>query len=166
MRPFVALAACAALALALPVVAPSSALAQSAAVNATCNTLYTSSTAVLGASATVGPASVGYPGMANVEGCQIAFSGDGTTYGTSFQAVAGKLDAMMLGAGWARDPGADADGPTGTAAGYKKDGQLVAVSVSYDAAAGVCRPDAPIASCHPTAAQMLYTITLSVMTGS
>lgn len=161
-----ALAALAALALTLPAGAPTAALAQSAAVNATCNSLYTSSTAVLGTTATVGPASVGYPGQANVEGCQIVFSGDGTQYGTSFQAVAGKLDAMMLGAGWTRDPNADADGPTGTAAGYKKGGELVAVSVGYDTPAGVCREDEPSASCHPTAAQMLYTITLGVMAGS
>lgn len=165
MRPFAVIAASAALAFALPMGAPTPAVAQSAAVSATCNTLYTASTAVLGTSATVGPASVGYPGMANVQGCQIGFSGDGTQYGTSFQAIAGKLDAMLLGAGWTRDPGADADGPTGTAAGYKKDGQLVAVSVSYDTPAGVCNADRPSASCHPTAAQMLYTITLSVMAG-
>lgn len=166
MRPFAVLAASATLALALPVMTPATALAQSEAVNATCNTLYSSSTAVLGTSATVGPASVGYPGMANVQGCQIAFSGDGAVYGTSFQAVAGKLDAMMLGGGWTRDPGADADGPTGTAAGYRKDGQLVAVSVGYETPAGVCRRNVPVASCHPAAAQMLYTITLGVRTGA
>lgn len=166
MRRTLALAALAALALTLPAGAPTAARAQSAAVNATCSSLYTSATAVLGTTATIGPASVGYPGMANTQGCQIAFSGDGTQYGTSFQAVASKLDAMMLGAGWTRDPNADADGPTGTAAGYKKGGELVAVSVSWDAAAGVCSKDKPVASCHPTAAQMLYAITLSVMAGS
>jgi hypothetical protein len=166
MSRFTVLAAVAALALTAPVTAPTAARAQSAAVNATCNSLYTSATAVLGTAATVGPASVGYPGQANVEGCQIAFSGDGTQYGTSFQAVAGKLDAMMLGAGWTRDHNADADGPTGTATGYKKGGELVAVSVGYDTPAGVCRKDQPVASCHPTAAQMLYTITLGVMAGS
>ena len=166
MRSIAVLAACAALALTLPLAAPTAALAQSAAVSATCNSLYTSSTAVLGTSAMVGPASVGYPGMANVQGCQIAFNGDGTVFPGSFQAIAAKLDAMMLGAGWTRDPNADADGSTGTAAGYKKDGQLVAVSVSYDTAAGVCNADEPDASCHPTPAQKLYTITLSVMSAS
>lgn len=160
------LAAVGALALAASVAAPMPARAESAAVSATCNTLYTTSTAVLGTAATVGPASVGYPGQASAQGCQIAFSGDGTQYGTSFQAVADKLDAMMLGAGWTRDHSADADGPTGTATGYRKGGELVAVSVGYDTPAGVCRKDEPSASCHPTAAQMLYTITLGVMAGS
>lgn len=166
MRRTVAFAALAALALALPAAAPTVARAQSAAVNATCGSLYTSSTAVLGTAATVGPASVGYPGMASTEGCQIAFSGDGTVFPGTVQAIAAKLDAMMLGGGWTRDPGADADGSTGTAAGYKKGDQLVAVSVSYDTAAGVCSSDAPDASCHPTPAQKLYTITLGVMAGS
>lgn len=166
MRNLATLAAIAAFAVALPAGAPTAALAQSAAVNDTCNTLYTSSTAVLGTSAMVGPASVGYPGMANVQGCQIAFSGDGTVFPGSVQAIAGKLDAMMLGGGWTRDPNADADGSTSTAAGYKKAGQLVAVSVSYDTAAGVCSPNAPDASCHPTPAQKLFTITLGVMAGS
>lgn len=73
---------------------------------------------------------------------------------------------MMLGAGWTVDPGADADGPDGTAAGYKKGDQLTAISVGWSAAAGVCSKDAPIASCHPTAAQMLYTITIGVRAGS
>lgn len=166
MRNLAVLAALAALAVALPAAAPTTALAQSAALNATCNSLYTSATAVLGTGATVGPASVGYPGMANAQGCQIGFSGDGTVFPGSVQAIAGKLDAMMLGGGWTRDPNADADGSTGTAAGYKKGNQLVAVSVSYAAAAGVCSPNAPDASCHPTPAQKLYTITLGVMTGS
>ncbi|MCF8503589.1 MAG: hypothetical protein K9G59_01635 [Caulobacter sp.] len=166
MRTSVALAAVAALAFALPSVAPTAAMAQSAAVSATCSSLYTSSTAVLGTSATVGPASVGYPGMANVQGCQIGFSGDGTVFPGTVQAIAGKLDAMMLGGGWTRDPNADADGPGATAAGYKKDGQLVAVSVSWEPAAGVCSADAPLASCHTTPAQKLFTITLGVMAGS
>lgn len=166
MRGTAALAAVAAFALALPATTPTAARAQSAAVSATCSSLYTSATGVLGTSATVGPASVGYPGLASVEGCQIAFSGDGTVFPGSVQAIASRLDAMMLGGGWTRDPDADADGSTGTAAGYKKGDQLVAVSVGYDTAAGVCRNDAPDASCHPTPAQKLYTITLGVRPAS
>lgn len=150
------------LALALPTAAPNPARAQSAAVSATCSDLYAKATAVLGTSATVGPASVGYPGMANAQGCQIAFSGDGTVFPGTVAAIAAKIDAMMTGDGWTRDPNADADGPGATAAGYKKGGQMVAVSVSWAAAAGVCNANEPIASCHPTPAQKLYTITLGV----
>ncbi len=154
------------LALALPAAVPGPARAQSAAVSASCSDLYAKATALMGTSATVGPASVGYPGMANTQGCQIAFSGDGTVFTGTVQAIAARIDAMMLGDGWTRDPNADADGSRGTAAGYKKGGQLVAVSVSWDAAAGVCSADAPDASCHPTPAQKLFTITLSVMSAS
>lgn len=166
MRKTAILAAVAALTLTAPLAAPTTALAQSAAVSDTCNSLYTASTAVLGTSAMVGPASVGYPGMANVQGCQIAFNGDGTTFPGTVAQIADKLDAMMTGAGWTRDPNADADGPGATAAGYKKGDQLVAVSVSWEPAAGVCDANAPIASCHPTPAQKLFTITLSVMSAS
>lgn len=154
------------LVLALPAAAPSPARAQSAAVSATCSDLYAKATGVLGTGATVGPATVGYPGLADTQGCQIGFSGDGTVFPGSVQAIAAKLDAMMVGDGWTRDPGADADGSRGTAAGYKKGGQLVAVSVSWDAAAGVCSANAPDASCHPTPAQKLYTITLGVLSAS
>lgn len=166
MRRIAAFAAVAALALTLPVIAPTAARAQTAAESATCSSLLSSATAVLGTTATVGPASVGYPGLADAPGCQIGFSGDGTVFPGTVAAIAAKLDAMMLGGGWTRDPNADADGAGATAAGYKKNGQLVAVSVSWEPAAGVCSADAPLASCHPTEAQKLFTITLGVRSGS
>lgn len=131
-----------------------------------CVALEIAAETALGASATAGPASISYPGMANANGCQVTFTGDGSTFGTNFQAVAAKLDTMMTGRGWARDPNADADGPTGTAAGYKQGAALTAVSVNYSTPKGVCRADAPVASCHPTPAQMQYTITLGLIPAS
>lgn len=136
------------------------------AVSPDCAALETAAEGVLGATATAAPANIGYVGLADAPGCLISFSGTGETFGTSLQAVAAKLDTLLTGAGWTRDLNADADGPTGTAGGYRKGGDLLAVSVGYDTAKGVCREDAPIASCKPTAAQMNYAITLGLRPAS
>ncbi|MFZ5669573.1 MAG: hypothetical protein ACOY4K_08765 [Pseudomonadota bacterium] len=136
------------------------------APSAGCAALEAQAEAALGAEAVAVAASVGYPGLADAPGCLITFSGDGTVFGTRFQAVADRLGAALTAAGWTQDHNADADGPTGTATGYRKGGEAVAVSVAYDTPEGVCRQDAPAASCHPTAAQMAYTITLGLRPGS
>ncbi|WP_310540530.1 hypothetical protein [Phenylobacterium sp.] len=136
------------------------------AVPATCLALKSGADMALGATSSAALASVSYPGQADAPGCLISFKGTGAVFGTSFQAVAAKLDAMMQGRGWAPDINAAADGPTGTAMGYRKADQAVAVSVNYDTAKGVCREDAPMASCHPRPAQMLYTITLGLTPAS
>lgn len=152
--------------LALTLAAGLSTASQARGDTSACAALETSAEGVLGAAgaATAGP--VGYVGLADAPGCTVTFAGTGETFGTSFQAVAGKLDAMLAGQGWTRDPNADADGATGTAAGYSKAGQLLAVSVGYDTPRGVCREDAPAASCKPAPAQMNYTITLGLRPAS
>lgn len=136
------------------------------AVSPACTALETAAEGALSAAATAAPASVGYVGLADAPGCLITFSGTGETFGTSFQAVAARLDTLLTSSGWTRDPNADADGPTGTAGGYRKGAELLAVGVGYDTAKGVCREDAPAASCTPTAAQMNYTITLGLRPAS
>jgi hypothetical protein len=131
-----------------------------------CAALEAAAEGALGAQATVAATNVGYVGLADAPGCLITFSGTGETFGISFQAVAAKLDTLLTGEGWTRDPNADADGSTGTAGGYRKGAELVAVSVGYDTPKGVCREDEPSASCKPTAAQMNYTITLGLRPAS
>jgi hypothetical protein len=140
--------------------------APSAPAPASCLALQSGANAALGAASTVALGPVSYPGQADAPGCTITFTGSGKVFGTSFQAVAAKLDAMMQGRGWAPDNNAAADGPTGTAMGYRKGEAAVAVSVNYNTAKGVCSPDAPVASCHPTAAQMRYAINLGLTPAS
>lgn len=130
-----------------------------------CQALASAAEGVLGASAVSGPGAVSYPGLDVAPGCMITFTGTGAVFGNQFQAVATKLDTMMQARGWTPDLNAEADGPTGTAMGYRKPGQAVALSVSYDTAKGVCSEDEPVASCHPTPAQMRYTITLGLRPG-
>lgn len=136
------------------------------AIPAACVALKSAAEVALGAPGTAAAGPVSYPGLADAPGCTVAFSGTGQVFGTSFQAVAGKLGDMLAAQGWARDNNADADGPTGAATGYRKGDHAVAVSVGYDTPKGVCREDAPVASCHPSPVQMIYTITLGARPGS
>lgn len=136
------------------------------ALPAGCAALESQAEAALGAQGAAAATSIGYPGLADAPGCLITFTGDGAVFGTSFQAVADRLNTALTADGWTQDHNADADGPTGTATGYRKADQAVAVSVQYDTPRGVCRADAPAASCRPTAAQMAYTITLGLRPGS
>lgn len=147
----------------LAIAFPALGSAETPAPTEACQALAAAAATTLGATPSVTAGPVSYPGLAEASGCNIAFAGTGEVYGTSFQAVAAKLDALMVGRGWAPDLNAQADGPTGTAAGYRMSGQAVAVSVNYDTAPGVCRADAPVADCHPTPVQMTYTITLGLM---
>lgn len=151
---------------ALTTLAPLAAAHAAVSPPASCLALQSGANAALSATSTAALGPVSYPGQADAPGCIITFSGTGKVFGTSFQAVANKLDAMMLGRGWAADINAAADGPTGTAMGYRKAAGAVAVSVNYTTRKGVCSPDAPVASCHPTAAQMTYTITLGLTPAS
>lgn len=151
---------------ALLALAPLAAAGAAPPVPANCLALKSGADAALGATATTALGPVSYPGQADAPGCTITYTGNGKAFGTSFQAVAAKLDAMMQGRGWAPDNTAAADGPTGTAMGYRKAAQAVAVSVNYTTPKGICSEDAPVASCHPTPAQMRFTITLGLTPAS
>lgn len=133
---------------------------------AACAGLEASAEGALKASGSSAAGTVSYVGLADAPGCTVTFTGTGAVFGGNFQTVANTLGTMLTSDGWTNDPNADADGPTGTATGYRKGGQAVAVSVSYDTAKGVCRADQPVASCHPTPAQMNYTITLGLRPAS
>lgn len=126
-----------------------------------CAPLKVAGDAVLKATGVLKSEPLTYPGLEEAPGCSVTYSGDGTKFGTRYQAVFDKLDAMMLKMGWSQDLGGAADGPTGTAMGYRRAGQVATVGVGYDTAKGVCRDDRPLASCHPRPAQMTYTIILA-----
>jgi len=104
----------------------------------------------------------GEAGPLNGTGCRIAAKGTGAVFGPDFRAVAVKLASMLEAEGWTSDPAADADGPTGTAEGFRSGGQVALASVGYEPAPGACAADAPIASCTLRPEQMRYTITLDL----
>lgn len=94
--------------------------------------------------------------------CQITLTGTGETFG-NFLEVAAQLDSLLTAQGWAQDIAFLADGPTGTAAGYRLDEQLALVSVDWEPTEEAnCPADEPIVSCELTPAQQAFTITVQM----
>ena len=70
--------------------------------------------------------------------------------------------SMLTEQGWTRDPKLDADGPTGTSAGYRKGNQIsLAGAIWQPDESANCPKDQPISTCNLTPAQQNYTITLN-----
>ena len=92
--------------------------------------------------------------------CQVTATDTGEQF-RSPQAVVGSLAGMLEGQGWKNDPILAADGPTGTASGFRKEAQVCLVGARWlpDASAN-CRTDKPISTCQVAPEQQLYTVTL------
>jgi hypothetical protein len=75
--------------------------------------------------------------------------------------VVGALGAMLAEQGWTADPMFVADGPTGTAAGYRKGDQICLAAAMWqpDESAN-CPDDQPISACEVTPEQQNYIVTL------
>jgi uncharacterized protein len=94
-------------------------------------------------------------------GCESTITGTGEQF-ESPAAVVGELGNMLKEEGWTVDPMLVADGPTGTAQGYRKDNQICWVGAEWfpDASAN-CPKDQPITKCDITPQQKSYTVTLN-----
>ena len=94
-------------------------------------------------------------------GCQATITGSGVQFESPF-AVVGELGGMLAGQGWTEDPMLVADGPTGTAVGYRKGDQICWAGAEWrpDESAN-CPKDQPISACAVTPEQQLYTVTLN-----
>jgi dipeptidase D len=94
-------------------------------------------------------------------GCQATITGTGVQFESPW-AVVGALGAMLAEQGWTADPMFVADGPTGTAAGYRKGDQICLAAAMWqpDESAN-CPGDQPISACEVTPEQQNYTVTLS-----
>ena len=95
-------------------------------------------------------------------GCQATIAGTGTQF-ESPAVVVDELGGMLEEQGWTADPMLGADGPTGTAMGYRKDDQICWASAMWtpDASAN-CPADQPISACELTAEQQIYTVILNI----
>lgn len=94
-------------------------------------------------------------------GCQATITGTGVDF-ASPTAVVGALGGMLAEQGWTEDQMLLADGPTGTATGFRKDGQLCLVAADWSPAESAnCPDDQPISTCAVTPEQQLYTVTLN-----
>lgn len=95
-------------------------------------------------------------------GCEITVTGTGETFG-HFLDVAALLQTALTEAGWTPDMAYLADGPTGTAMGFRKGDQLALFNVDWQPSADAnCPADEPISACDLTPAQQLFTITLNL----
>jgi hypothetical protein len=89
-------------------------------------------------------------------------TGTGEDFGT-FVDVAGKLNIVLSELGWREDQSYLADGPTGTATGFRKDAMLALVAVEWKPAPDVlCPQDQPISACDVVPIKQLFTITVNI----
>ena len=116
---------------------------------------------MLGVGVTVGEAPFTDPATgATGTDCQVTATGTGEQFRNP-QVVVSRLGSMLERQGWKNDPMLVADGPTGTASGFRKEDQICVAGARWqpDASAN-CPADQPISTCQVTPAQQLYTVTL------
>ena len=94
-------------------------------------------------------------------GCQATITGTGVQF-ESPAVVVSTLASMLEEQGWIADPMFVADGPTGTAAGYRKGDQICLAAAMWtpDESAN-CPDDQPISACELRPEQQNYTVTLT-----
>jgi putative hemolysin len=94
-------------------------------------------------------------------GCQAAITGTGVQFESPAAAVTA-LGSMLEEQGWIVDPMLQADGPTGTGAGYRKGDQICLAGAMWtpDDSAN-CPKDQPISACEVKPEQQNYTVTLN-----
>lgn len=93
---------------------------------------------------------------------QLGAKGTGKEFG-SFAEVADKIRALLIEQGWTEDQAYTADGPTGTAAGFRKGSALALMSVEWQPGPEVqCPADQPISACEVAPEQQIFDISLSL----
>jgi Tol biopolymer transport system component len=94
-------------------------------------------------------------------GCQATVTGTGVQF-ESPATVVNALGSMLEDQGWTVDPTLVADGPTGTAAGYRKGDQIcMAAAIWEPDKSANCPEDQPISACQVKPEQQNYTVTLN-----
>jgi putative hemolysin len=94
-------------------------------------------------------------------GCQATVTGTGLQF-ESPAAVVTALGSMLEDQGWTADPMLVADGPTGTAAGYRKGDQICLAAAMWEPDESAnCPEDQPISACQVKPEQQNYTVTLN-----
>lgn len=97
-------------------------------------------------------------------GCQIVGTGTGLDFESAWQVGADVAD-MLQERGWTEDMLYAADGPTGSARGFRQDEALCLVNAGWEPAAeAACPADRPIFECELAPEQQLYTISLHCAT--
>lgn len=118
----------------------------------------------LGVSAIAQPTPITDPATGTTApGCHILVEGTGADF-PSFVTVAQALGSELAAAGWEEDLSYLADGPTGTATAFRKEGALALVKVGWRPSPDAgCPAEQPIVACKLSPSQQLFTITVEVM---
>ncbi len=96
-------------------------------------------------------------------GCQSTAAGAGW----DFVAVVTSLRAMLTAQGWQEDTMYAADGPTGTAGGFRQGDGLCLLSVEWKPSPDAnCPSDRPISDCELKPEQRLYSVSLNCARGA
>jgi hypothetical protein len=94
------------------------------------------------------------------EGCRIVVEGTDAD-GIDFWAVYDQLGQTLATMGWTRDIMYDADGPTGSMSGYRRDSGLILLHVGWKPSEDAnCPQDQPIGACDLAPEQRLWTLEL------
>ena len=94
-------------------------------------------------------------------GCEITASGTGLDF-ENFWSVFDDLKAMLTAQGWQEDMMYQADGPTGTGSGFRKEQGLCLLMVGWEPSEDAeCPTDQPITACDLAPEQQIYTIVLN-----
>jgi hypothetical protein len=95
------------------------------------------------------------------KGCQATATGTGLNF-ENLAVVADNLRGMLETRGWQEDSMYAADGPTGTATGFRKGDGLCLLNVGWEPSQDAnCPQDQPISACQLAPEQQLYTIVLN-----
>lgn len=96
---------------------------------------------------------------------QLLVEGTGVEF-RSLDEVMGALELVFESHGWTADDMYVADGPTGTARGFRQEETLAVVMVQWEPAPDAdCPEDQPISECDLAPEQILYTITIDCVLG-
>ena len=93
-------------------------------------------------------------------GCRLEAKGTGAHF-QSFPDVAAGLGSLLRTQGWTEDPRYLADGPTGTASGFRKDSMLALVSAGWNPMRDVVCPG-PISGCYIPREKQLFTVAVDL----
>lgn len=96
------------------------------------------------------------------DGCELTATGTGVNFADVWT-ISQQIGKLLIDNGWQIDQQAVADGPTGTAQGYRNDQQAAIVSIAWQPAPGAsCPADRPISDCELQPSQRLFSIRVSM----
>lgn len=96
--------------------------------------------------------------------CRASATGTGETFKSPIDTV-NAITKVLAAAGWQEDMNLIADGPTGTATGYRNGSEVCLIAADWNPGPAVtCPADKPISECNVPRDQQIYEVTLDCAT--